>query len=119
MAKLATNAMIDGGLDKVDYCVSLTVCAGQPTSFADIAVKKLATVTIDGTDFTNADGDTSGRKLIIGTQIDMSITATGTADHVAIDDGTDYVITTATSQGLTSGGTVTTPAFDYEIGDPT
>ena len=119
MAKIATDAMIDGGLDKVDNCVTLTVCAGQPTSQADIAVKKLATVVIDAADFTKANGDVSGRKVTIGAQADMAITATGTADHVAIDDGTDYVITTATSQALTSGGTVTTPAYDYEIGDPT
>ena len=118
MAKVATDAMIDGGLDKISTCVTLTVCAGQPTSQADIAVKKLATVVINGADFTKANGDISGRKVSIGSQVDMAITASGTADHVAIDDGTDYVITTATSQALTSGGTVTTPAFDYEIGDP-
>jgi hypothetical protein len=119
MAKISTNAMIDGGLDKLITCTTLTVCAGQPTSFADIAARKLATVVIDGSDFTKADGDTSGRKVTVGTQIDMSITATGTADHIAIDDGTDYAITTCTSQALTSGNKVTTPAFDIEIAGPT
>ena len=119
MAKIVTDAMLDGGLDKMALCTTLTVCAGQPTSYADIAVKALATVVIDGSDFTKANGDTSGRKVTVGTQIDMSITATGTADHIAIDDGTDYVITTCTSQALTSGNTVTTPAFDIEIADPT
>jgi len=120
MGKIATNGMIDGGLDKIATCVNLTVCAGQPTSFADIAAKKLATVVIDGTDFTKANGDTSGRKITTSSQSSISITATGTADHVVIDDGvSEYEVTTATAQALTIGGTVTTPAFDIEIADPT
>jgi hypothetical protein len=119
MAKLATDAMIDGGLDKIATCTTMTVCAGQPTSYADIAVRELASVTIDSGDFTKANGDTNGRKVTVAQQASISITATGTADHVVIDDGTDYVVTTCTSQGLTSGGTVTVPAHDHEISDPT
>ena len=120
MSKLATNAMIDGGLDEMSTCTLLTVCAGQPTNYADIAARKLASVVIDGSDFTKADGDSSGRKVTISQQASISITASGNADHVVIDDGSaDYVVTTATSQALTSGGTVTVPAWDIEISDPT
>jgi len=118
VAKVATNAMIDGGLDKIATCTTLTVCAGQPVSYADIAARELASVTIDGADFTKADGDTSGRKVTVAQQSNISITSDGTADHITIDDGTDYVITTCTAQGLTSGGTVTVPAHDHEISDP-
>lgn len=119
MAKLATDNLIDGGLDAIATCVKLTVCAGQPTSFADIAVKELASVVIDGADFTKANGDTSGRKTTIAQQASLSITASGTADHVVIDDGVDdYYVTTATSQALTSGGTVTVGAWDIEFADP-
>jgi len=119
MAKVATDGIIDGGLDKIAACTKLTVCAGQPTSFADIAVRALATATLTGGSFTKANGDTSGRKITVASQASMSITATGTADHVVIDDGvSEYEVTTATSQALTSGGTVTSPAFDTEIADP-
>ena len=118
MAKVASDGMIDGGLDKQAGCVTYTICAGQPTSQADIAVKALATTTVTGTDFTKADGDTSGRKITTAQQASISISTSGTADHVAVDDGTDYFVTTCTSQGLTSGGTVTGPAWDREIGDP-
>jgi hypothetical protein len=119
MAKLATDAMIDGGLDKFATCTKLTVCAGQPTSYADIAARELASVAIDGADFTKANGDTSGRKVTVAQQASLSITSDGTADHIAIDNGVaDYVITTCTAQGLTSGGTVTVPAHDHEISDP-
>lgn len=119
MAKVATDGIIDGGLDKVATCVNLTVCSGQPVSFADITTKKLATTTLTGGDFTKANGDISGRKSTVASQAAISITATGTADHVAIDDGvSEYEVMTATSQGLTSGGTVTTASFDIEISDP-
>ncbi|MCK5640876.1 MAG: hypothetical protein KAJ19_08765 [Gammaproteobacteria bacterium] len=119
MGKVATDGIIDGGLDKFGTCVNLTVCAGQPTSYADITTKKLATTTLTGGDFTKANGDVSGRKSTVTAQSSISITATGTADHVAVDDGAgEYEIFTATAQALTSSGTVSTPAFDTEISDP-
>lgn len=119
MAKLATDAMIDGGLDKTATCTRLTVCAGQPTSYADISTRALATATLTGGSFTKANGDTSGRKITVSQQSSLSITSSGTADHIAIDNGiADYVITTCTSQALTSGGTVTVPAWAQEIADP-
>ena len=119
MGKLATDGIIDGGLDKVITCVTLTVCAGEPVSFADISTKELASVVITGGDFTKANGDTSGRKATVAQQTNVSIGTTGTADHVVIDDGVaDYEVTTATGQLLTSGGTVTIPAWDIEIADP-
>lgn len=120
MAKLMTDAMIDGGLDKTATCTSVTVCAGQPTSYADIAARALASTTLAGGDFTKANGDSSGRKTTVAQKSSVSITATGTADHIAIKDGTaDYIVTTCTSQALTSGGTVTIPAWKQEIADPT
>ena len=118
MAKVETSAMTDGGLTKMGTCVNVTVCAGQPTSFADIAARKLATAS--SLTFTLAAGDTSGRKSTMSQKSSVSITASGTADHVAIDDNvSEYIVTTCTSQALTSGGTVTIPAWKKEIASPT
>ena len=39
MGKIATDGFIDGGLDAIATSVNLTVCAGQPTNFADIAAR--------------------------------------------------------------------------------
>jgi len=121
MAKLMTDGMIDGGLTAYGTCINMTICAGQPTSFADIAVKALATKALVGGDFTIANGDTSGRKSTVAAKADILITASGTADHVVIDNGTDYSVTTCTSQALVANGSnvFATPAFDREIGDPT
>jgi hypothetical protein len=120
MAKLMTDGMIDGGLDAQAGCTKITVCAGQPTSYADIAARELASGVIGPGDFAKANGDTSGRKVTTAQQANLSITADGTADHVVEDDGvSEYVVTTCTSQALTSGGTVTVPPWDREIADPT
>jgi hypothetical protein len=118
MGKKSSDGMIDGGLDKIATCVTYTICAGEPTSQADIATKALASKTITSADFAKANGDTSGRKITVAQQTSLMIDTGGTADHVAIDDGTDYEITTCTSQALVEGGTVTGPAFDIEIADP-
>jgi hypothetical protein len=118
MAKVETSAMTDGGLTKMGTCTTMTICAGQPTSYADIAARKLASVTIASGDFTLATGDVSGRKSTVGAKTGISITTSGTADHVAIDDGTNYIVTTCTSQALTAGGTVSTPAWKKEIAAP-
>lgn len=119
MGKAASDGFIDGGLDAIDGCTSLNVCSAEPANQAGIAAVSLADVVIDGSDFTKANGDTNGRKVTVGQQTDISIDNTGTATHVVIDDGTDIFVTTCTSQALTSGGTVTVPAWDIEISDPT
>ena len=113
-----TDAMIDPTLDKVATCTRFTICAGQPTNFADIATRSLATKTITSGAFTKANGDVSGRKLTTASQVDIAITDSGTADHVVIDDGTDYVVTTCAAQPLTAAGTVSTNGYDLELSDP-
>jgi len=122
MAKAAADVFIDGGLDRIDDCVTLSVCSAQPANYAGIAAVMLAAVALTAGagngDYTKANGDTSGRKLTVAQQAAIAITSSGTATHVVLDDGTDIYVTTCTSQALTSGGTVTVPAFDIEIADP-
>lgn len=122
MAKACSDAHMDAMLDNIALADTLTVCSGQPANVAGIAAVTLAAVAVtpgDGNgDFTIADGDSSGRKLTIAQQSSISITADGTATHVVLDDGTNIYVTTCTSQVLTSGGTVTVPAFDVEVADP-
>lgn len=124
MAKALHNDVYDAGLAEFATAVTQTVCSGEPANFAGIAAVALADVTLtagDGNgDYTIADGDTSGRKVTIAQQADVPIDATGTATHVAYDDGaTLQGVTTCASQALTSGGTVTVPAHDLEFQDAT
>ena len=118
MAKKIDDVFLDASLDKVATCVTITVCSAEPANFAGIAALALAAASLVGGDFTNANGDTSGRKVTTAQKASLAITANGTATHVVKDDGVNIVVTTCTSQALTSGGTVTIPAHDLEIADP-
>lgn len=124
MAKSVHNDVLDAALDEVATATRLVVCSGEPANFAGIAAVALADVTLTagdgGGDYTIADGDVSGRKLTIAEQASITVDATGTATHISLDDGTTLqYVTTCTSQALTSGNTVTVPAWKIEIADPT
>lgn len=123
MAKSVHNDVLDAALDEVATATRLVVCSGEPANFAGIAAVALADVTLtagDGNgDYVIADGDVSGRKVTISEQPDILVDASGTATHISLDDGTTLqYVTTCTSQALTSGNTVTVPAWDIEIADP-
>lgn len=125
MAKSISNDVLDAALAELATGVRLVVCSAEPANFAGIAAVALADVTLTaglgGGDWSAAgDGDTNGRKVTLAQQASIPIDTTGTATHIAIDDGSVLLgVTTCTSQALTSGGTVTVPSFDVEFADPT
>ncbi len=123
MAKKVEDYFLDGYLNQLDNCTTLHVTSAEPANHAGIAAVSLASVALTAGagygDYTIANGDTNGRKLTVLQQSSISITASGTATHVVLTDGTNIWCTTCTSQALTSGGTVTVNAFDVEIADPT
>jgi hypothetical protein len=120
MGKAAPDTTLDAMLDEIATATDLHVCSSEPANFAGIAAVTLAEHIMAGGDYTNANGDTNGRKVTIAQQASIAIDTTGTATEISLDDGTDLVyVTTCTSQLLTSGGTVTVPAWDIEIADPT
>ena len=126
MAKYANDGLMDAGLGYLAECDLLAVCSAQPTTYAEAtSTYKLADIALTAGagngDFTLANGDTSGRKLTIAQQANIDIDSSGTATHVALvksGDTTLRLVTTCTSQVLTAGSTVTVPAFDDEILDP-
>jgi hypothetical protein len=127
MGKLCPDAVLDVFLARIDDADRLFVCSTQPTTYAEAsATYDLATVEMTpgagNGDFTLGDGDSPGRKVTIAQQANASITDSGTAAHVALGLTTGSVllyVTTCTEQVLTSGGTVTIPAWDVEISDAT
>ncbi len=120
MAKWANDSVMDAALDKVATSTILTVCSAQPTTRTEaVTTYKLADVVVDSGDFAKANGDVSGRKLTIASQVDVPVDSSGTATHVAVCDGSNLLyVTTCTSQVLTAGNTITVPAWDIEIADP-
>lgn len=120
MAKATPDAILDAMADAIIAdATTLYVCSGQPANFAGIAAVALADVAIDSGDFSKANGDSSGRKVTIAQQSSITIDSSGTATHVALaSDDTLLYVTTCTSQALTAAGTVTVPAWDIEVADP-
>jgi len=117
----------------------LVVLTAEPTGASaytnaqtnvDSSGYRLAEATISASDFTGpADGDTSGRKITVNAQSSMSINgvaSTGSATHVAIvqyhasSASSQNVLytTTCTTQTLTGGNKVNTPAWVVELRDP-
>ena len=120
MAKAADDTVLDGLLNIIDNATRMVVCSGQPANFAGIAAVALADVVMAGGDFTDANGDTNGRKVTVAAKSGVTIDTTGTATHVTLDDGATLLfVTTCNSQALTAAGTVNIPAWDAEVADPT
>ena len=125
MAKFVPDSTLDAFLDIIaNDGLRVHICSTQPTTYTEaITTYNLGTVTTtagDGNgDWVIANGDTSGRKLTLLQQTGVSISASGTAAHIAITDATDtlYAVTTCTSQAVTSGNTATINTFDIEISD--
>lgn len=122
MGANVTDGILDASLDAIAACNRITVLSAEPTSIADITTTyKLATAAMvagDGNDYAIANGDTSGRKVTTAQKAGVNIDSSGSATHIALDDGTDFITTTCTTKALTASDTTTIPAYDVEIQDP-
>ena len=119
MAKFADTSVLDALLDKVATGNQLIVCTTQPADRAAAISTALASTSLASGDFTKAAGSPSGRQLTIAQKANISVTASGNAQHVAIVDGTSLLyVTTVTAQQLTSGNTVTVPSWKITVADP-
>jgi hypothetical protein len=119
MAKAVPDAILDAMLDAAEG-THIVITSAEPANYAGVSAVTLAGPAAISGSYTAAAGDVSGRKNTLPAQTGISIGTSGTATHVCVTNNTDtlYVVTTCTSQALTSGGTVDTPAFDHEIQDP-
>lgn len=136
MAKSVANAVLDAALNYVKTNAVRLVVATDAPNYAQATTKfdssgyQLAIATISASDFTGPEaGDTSGRKLTANAQSSMSIDgiASGAqnATHVALVKVSSTAssqivlyVTTCTSQSLTAGNKVNTPAWDMELRAP-
>lgn len=124
MGKFVKDSTMDLALADIATCTLLSVCsgAGTPTdgTLAGVTLASVALTAGNGNgDYVIADG-TSGRKVTVAQQADLSITASGDATHIVLSlGGVVKLVTTCTTQTLTSGGTVTVPTFSDQIADPT
>lgn len=123
MAKYLPDAVIDGMLNYIQLRITgISVCSTQPTTYTHAtATYKLADKNgLTSTYLTLGNGDTSGRKITMAANSAIAIDTTGTAAHVAwwgSSGSTLLLVTTCTTQALTTGNTVNIPAHDFEIRD--
>lgn len=111
MAMISDNAM-DAASDYIaDACTYLHLCTGEPEEYADVAGVSVGTVAIDDTDWTNADGATSGRKTTLAAQT-ITPSGSGTVTHLAVVSGSELlaVFDLAASIAVSAGVAVTTAA---------
>ena len=123
MSKELHNDVFDAALAEIATSVTLTFCSAQPANKAGIAAVALVEATLtpgDGNgDYVIAD-DTSGRKLTVGVQEDMTPSANGTVLWAVLDDGTTLLAATSvTSQAVLTTQTWNSPAFKIGLADPT
>lgn len=124
MAKAMNDTFADTAFDWLDQCDKMIACSAQPTNYTEaVTTYALADVAMTpDTDYTKANGDSSGRKVTVAAKSGVTIDTSGTATHIALvstGDTTLRYVTTCTSNSLTSGNTVSFPAWDIEISDPT
>jgi hypothetical protein len=122
MAKWQNDTILDQALNYImNNVTQLCVCSAQPTTYAEAtSTYKLAVKTgLTSGSFTGpANGDTSGRKVTVNQQANIIIDTGGTATHIALCSGSVLLyVTTCTNQALSSGNTVTVPAWGIEIAD--
>ncbi len=129
MAKFAHNDVLDAlGKFLQSNGNKLSVCEGAPTTYEHANSNKgtgtgkvLSSTALVSGNYSFAD-DTSGRKVTIAEQADITVDQTGDADHVAVVDTVNeelLFVTTCTLQTLTATNTVTFPAWKINVQDPT
>jgi hypothetical protein len=125
MAKWQNDSMLDASFDWVRGRVTqLNICSTiQPTTYLQATSSyMLAQIACTSTDMTLADGDTNGRKVTVDSFTGISVSTTGVAGHIVLTGSTGstlLLITTCTTQQLTTGNTVSVPGWDDEIADAT
>lgn len=124
MAKSVADSVLDGAHNIVkNNCTRMCLCSAEPTTYTQaITTYELADVVMASGDFTNADGDTNGRKQTVAAKTAVAVDASGTGTHVALVDVTGTAllrVTTCTSVAVTAGGTVDFGSWKAEIADPT
>ena len=125
--KLTGDNFIDGAFEYLASNGSLlVVAADSSTSFAAVDstgdTRVLAVHALTTADYTIQNGDASGRKVTISSQDSVDIVRSGTAENLYIlDTGNSEIllVTSITTQALTTGNKVNIPSFDDEIADPT
>lgn len=117
-----SDEVLDQGLDYADTNgTRIDICSQEPTTYAEAtSTYSLGNKTGLNTGATE-NATPNGRKVVVPAITDGSVTATGTASHWALTDGTSIFVaaqTLSSSQAVTNGNTFTLGAIDIRKPDP-
>jgi hypothetical protein len=127
--KWSNDSMMDAGLSWIKTNgAKMYVCTASVSSSSTVTYAAIVAAALTGAisqsalaSVAIANGDVSGRKLAVPAKSSIAVTASGTAARICLVNSSGSVatyITTCTSQVLTSGNTVSIPAWDIEVADP-
>jgi hypothetical protein len=110
------NSIRDSGLATLTGSRTLHICTSEPTTYSEAT----STLTVGNAAITlpsASDATPTGRRIVVPAVTDGSATATGTATHYAIVDGSTLLAANALSNSLAvaSGNTFTTTTFDITL----
>lgn len=115
------DAIFDYGLAYAQTNGSrIDICSQEPTTYAAATSTYSLGNKTGLTVGAPTAGDTDGRKVVVPQITDGSVTATGTATHWALTDGSGVVLATgalSASQSVTNGNTFTLDAISVALRD--
>jgi hypothetical protein len=104
MTKLSHNDVLDAALSEIATSNLMIACSEPPTTRTEaVTTFALADVAMAGGDFTNGEGDVSGRKVTVAAKAGVTIDSSGMATHVALVDGA--VLLYVSEMGTVNAGT--------------
>jgi hypothetical protein len=123
MAKWAHSDILDAELGYITgNATRILVCNAQPANFVEAnATYALANNTCNAANFGALTANGLARYTQLNQFANISVSANGTASHVALVNvgGSKLLtVTTCTNQALTIGNTVTIPAHNYQSNQP-
>lgn len=118
MAFLNDNAF-DNGLAWVQANgTRINICSAEPASFAGIAAVNLGNKTVSVGAPQN--GAIDGRRVVVPAITDGAVTASGTASHWALSDGSGVLVATgplSATQVVTNGNSFSLDAISIALRD--
>ncbi|WP_421782614.1 hypothetical protein [Kiloniella litopenaei] len=123
MGAFASNNWLDASPNYTKNNANLMVaCNAQPASYAAaVGANALADVAMSSGDFTLSTNG-SDRRLTVAAKNSVPVDTTGTVTHLAlVDTGSSelIIVTTTTSQAITSGGSIDIPEWTIDNKAPT
>lgn len=115
MAKFLVDAAADADLAYIrDQTGFVAICNAQPTTVAQAtSTYSLGTLAYGTANWTIGDDGSAGRKVTAGA-VAVPVTSSGTVNHIAYyNAGTIIGCGTCAPTAVTSGGTLTVNAYDF------